>query len=110
MKWSPYFEQLLIGVAISSVFPVRTYISESFHKSCHCRADKFMFYGYDNIKTRFHLFNDGIVRWDLPVHATTSCDVSILRFPFDSQSCYMEFLFMEVNNVDVVLNVSTQVV
>ena len=44
------------------------------------------------------------------MHAATSCDVSISRFPFDSQSCYLEFMFMEVNNVDVVLNVSSQVV
>ena len=76
----------------------------------HFRADAFIFYGYDNSKTRFHVFSDGIVRWDLPVQATTSCDVSIAMFPFDTQSCYIEYLFMEVNNVDVVLNVSSKVV
>ena len=70
------------------------------------RADGISFGGYDNDKVRFRIFNTGIVRWIMPMHLTTSCDVDIARFPFDSQSCYIELIFLGMNSIDIAPNIT----
>ena len=72
-------------------------------------ADDYYYGGFsnDNILTR--MFSDGTVRWVLPLHLTTNCDVSIARFPYDSQSCYIDFVFLGLNGIDVVANVTREV-
>ena len=65
--------------------------------------------GYDNDKTRFRVFNTGTVRWIIPLHLTTTCDVDISRFPFDSQFCYIEIIFWALNFIDVTANISSEV-
>ena len=55
------------------------------------------------------LYSDGRVVWIQPQRLTTTCDVSIERFPYDSQACYIEFVFFGLNSVDVVANVTREV-
>ena len=50
-----------------------------------------------------------MVRWIQPLILTTTCDVDIARFPFDSQFCYIEVAFNGLNGVDVVANMTEEV-
>ena len=65
--------------------------------------------GYVNDQVRFRVYNTGTVRWILPLPVTTTCDVDISKFPFDSQSCYIELYFMRLNGVDVDPNITQEV-
>ena len=40
---------------------------------------------------------------------TTSCDVNIEKFPFDTQTCSIQLVYWGMNGIDVEANISSQV-
>ncbi|VDI60553.1 nicotinic acetylcholine receptor, invertebrate [Mytilus galloprovincialis] len=40
--------------------------------------------------TTVRIRNDGEIRWELPAILSTSCDMDVTNFPFDSQTCDIE--------------------
>ena len=73
------------------------------------RVEGLFFGGYDNDKVRFRVFSTGIVRWIMPLPLTTTCDVDIAKFPFDSQSCHIDIVFWGFNTIDLAPNITTEV-
>ena len=73
------------------------------------RADSIALYGYVNDDARFRVYDDGTVRWIQPILQETTCDVDITKFPFDSQTCYIEVVFWGSNRIDLVQNITSQV-
>ena len=73
------------------------------------RADEYTYGGYDNTELLMRLHSDGSVTWVLPLHVTTTCDVTIRRFPYDSQECAIQFVFFGLNGVDVNANLAPEV-
>ena len=62
-----------------------------------------------NDEVRFRVYSNGDIRWIKPIPATTTCDVNIARFPFDSQSCAIEISFWAMNTIDMIANLSEEV-
>ena len=73
------------------------------------RVEGLFFGGYDNDKVRFRVFSTGMVRWIMPLPLTTTCDVDIAKFPFDSQSCHIDIVFWGFNTIDLAPNITTEV-
>ena len=73
-------------------------------------AEDFTYGGFDDENLLIRLKSDGSVRWVLPLHLTTTCDVSIKRFPYDSQACFIEIFFFGLNGEDAVANLTREVI
>ena len=73
------------------------------------RAEGVTYAGHVNDEVSFRVYSNGDVRWIQPTPVTTSCDVNIARFPFDSQTCNIEIYFWAMNYVDMVGNISDEV-
>ena len=65
--------------------------------------------GFKNDDVRFVVFRNGKVRWIYPLHLTTTCEVLVSRFPFDSQSCYLEMAFRLSNGINMIADVHKEV-
>ena len=73
------------------------------------RAEGVTYASHVNDEVRFRVYSNGDVRWIKPIPITTSCDVNIARFPFDSQTCHIEIAFWAWNGVDMIGNISNKV-
>ena len=63
---------------------------------------------YNSVDEQFHsrfdtpavLFSNGLVRWCAPAVMTASCKVFVKYFPFDTQSCKLDFGVWSTSDVD----------
>ena len=49
------------------------------------------------------VYNTGTVRWLVPLNIETGCDVDIAQFPFDSQTCSIDFIYWITSKEETVV-------